>query len=263
MSRRQTTSHNILVFYTAPATPSAIHLSFRWHYCLMCSHYQALKDRERMWRRFGVDITQDMGNGDTWPLYLAPFVRRDPEKLEHTRQGLMGQFGLLAHWAKDKTLARKTYNARTESVAEKPTYRDVWRKGQRCIIPAEWIFEPSWETGKAVPWKIAHVDGEPLGIAGLWNRWRTPEGVELHTFTMLTVNAADHPLMKRFHRPDDEKRMVVILDPADFDRWLDCPPENMVGMMQQYPADLLTAEPSPLPPRRKKDEAEDVQRDLL
>lgn len=230
----------------------------------MCSHYRAPHDRERVRWWAGVDLVpDDLGPGDVWPLYQAPILRRDPDQLEHRREVVTGQFGLLAFWAKDVTQGRKTYNARTETVAERPTYRDAWRRGQRCIIPADWIYEPSWETGKAVPWRIQHVDGQPLGIAGLWSRWRAPDGSEQMTFTMLTVNATDHVLMRRFHRPDDEKRMVVILDPADYDRWLDCPTDQQMALMQQYPAELMTAEPAPQPPRKKKAEAEDIQRDLL
>lgn len=62
----------------------------------------------------------------------------------------------------------------------------------------------------------------PFGVAGIYCPWRHPDGRELLSFAMLTVNADDHPLMKRFHRPEDEKRMVVILDPEDYGNWLAC-----------------------------------------
>lgn len=208
------------------------------------------------------NIIDDLGPGDVWPLYRAPLLRRDPDQVDLVPEVAAGQFGMLAHWAKETKQARHTYNARIETVAEKATFREAWRRGQRCVIPAEWIYEPSWETGKAVPWKIGHADGNPLGIAGLWSRWRAPTGEDLLTFTMLTVNATDHPLMKRFHRPEDEKRMVVILDPADYGRWLDCPADQMMGMMTQYPAELLMAEAAPTPPRTKK-AAKDTQSNLL
>lgn len=229
----------------------------------MCSHYQAPTafERIRLWAGLReLSASLNPGPGDVWPLYRAPILRRDPDRVEHVREVVAGQFGMLAHWAKDITQARKTYNARTETVATKPSYRDAWKRGQRCVIPAEWIFEPSYELpGRPVPWKIRHAQDQMLGIAGLWSRWRAPAGGEdLLTFTMLTINAEDHPLMRRFHRPEDEKRMVVILDPADYDRWLDCPAGEMMGMMRQYPADLLTSEPAPRPPSKK---AETVKSD--
>lgn len=217
----------------------------------MCSHYQAMQDRAAMERHFGTPDAPDL-QSDIWPLYLAPYLRRDPDLAEHTREMRPGQFGLLPHWAKDTKLGRQTYNARSETAATKPAFRDAWKKGQRCIVPAAAIFEPNWETGLAVPWRITHAEGTPLGIAGLWSRWHGEQGQLIESFTMLTVNATDHPLMRRFHRPEDEKRMVVVLEPADYDRWLDCPVPDMMAMMTRYPAELLTAEPAPTPARVKK-----------
>lgn len=72
------------------------------------------------------------------------------------------------------------------------------------------MYEPDWRTGKHTPTRIARADGEPLGIAGLWDRWDAPEGPML-SFTMLTINADDHSFMCNYHRPEDENRMIVIL----------------------------------------------------
>lgn len=73
-------------------------------------------------------------------------------------------YGLVPRWAKDLTIGRYTYNARTETVAEKPSFRDAWRRGQHCIVPAEAICKPDWRCGKAVPTRIAHRDGKPLWL---------------------------------------------------------------------------------------------------
>lgn len=233
----------------------------------MCSHYQGLKDQDRLRRELGIGPVDPLPPLDIWPLFDGVYVRRDPDQAEHVRQGRVGQFGLLPHWAKDVKLGRQTYNARSETAAIKPSFKDAWKRGKRCIVPAEAIFEPSWETGKAVPWRISHADGALLGIAGLWSSWPAPDGSWRESFTMLTVNADSHPLMRRFHRPTDEKRMVVILDPADFDRWLDCPPDQMMAMMTQYSAEQLVAEAAPLPPRKKAEQPpaiiEDDQQRLL
>jgi putative SOS response-associated peptidase YedK len=154
------------------------------------------------------------------------------------------------HWAKDATIGRRTYNARAETVDEKPSFRDAWRLGRRCIVAAEDIFEPNWETGRAVRWRIRRKDGAPMGIAGLWSHWRAPDGDDVLSFTMLTVNADGHAVMKRFHRPDDEKRMVVVLDEADYDRWLDAPKDRMRDFLVRYPAEALEAEPAPRPAKK-------------
>ncbi len=94
--------------------------------------------------------------------------------------------------------------------------------GQRCIIPAEAIYEPCYESGRAVRWRIFQDGDVPLGIAGTYTTWKLPEGRHLHSMSMLTVNANGHTLMSRMHRPDDEKRMVVILGRDEYLSWLTC-----------------------------------------
>ena len=217
----------------------------------MCSNYRPITDVQLLHQHFGVTFsTPPVCPPETWPLYQAPAIRR-ADTLEHTREAFIGQFGLLPHWVRDTTLARRTYNARSETAHEKPSFRDAWRKGQRCIVPTDWVYEPNWETGKAVRWKIASADGSPLGIAGLWSTWRAPNGVEVLSFTMLTINADNHGLMRRFHKPEDEKRMVAILDESDYDAWLDCPVNRMMQMLLPWDADKLAAEATPLPSRTR------------
>lgn len=143
---------------------------------------------------------------------------------------------------------RKTYNARSETVATLPSFRDAWKRNQRCVIPAEAIFEPSYETGKAVRWRIQQPGEVPMGIAGVYTKWRSPEGLELFSFAMLTVNADGHPVMQRFHKSEDEKRMVVILDPKEYDDWLSCPVADAPRFFTQWMGPLDSF-PAPLPPR--------------
>lgn len=130
-----------------------------------------------------------------------------------------GLFGLLPHFAAEIAQGRRTYNARSETVA-KPQLPHGWAKSWRCIVPAEAIYEPNWESGKAERWMIQQPGEVPIGIAGIYTRWRAPDGREVFTFAMVTVNADGHPVMQRFHKPDDEKRMVVILHPDDYGTWL-------------------------------------------
>ena len=191
----------------------------------MCSHYQALKDRERLSRAFGVAPPPDEGKLDMWPGYLGPFIRRHPhadvrDEAVPVAESLNGLFGLVPHWATDTKITRSTYNCRSETAAVKPSFRDAYKRNQRCIIPAEAIYEPDWRSGKAVATRIEHVEGKPLGIAGLWSSWKSPKDGWLYSFSMLTINADAHPLMNHFHKPTDEKRMVVILPPARYQEWL-------------------------------------------
>ena len=214
----------------------------------MCSHYQALKDRERYQRRFGVTPQPDLGKSDMWPGYMGSFIRRHPhadigDEAVPERESLTGLFGLVPHWSQDTKITRHTYNARSETVAEKPSFRDAWRKAQHCIIPAEAFYEPDWRSGKAVPTRIAGSDGEPLGIAGLWSSWKSPKGEIIHSYTMLTINADAHPLMRMFHKPTDEKRMVVILPSERYQEWLEAPADLSMAFMRLCPADSLLTSP--------------------
>ena len=210
----------------------------------VCSHYQALKDRERYQRRFGAMPPPDLGKSDMWPGYVGTFIRRHPhadvgDDAVPEREALTGLFGLIPHWSNDSKITRHTYNARSETVAEKPSFRDAWRKGQHCIVPAEAFYEPDWRSGKAISTRIVGADGEPLGIAGLWSSWKSPKGEHVHSYTMLTINADDHPLMRLFHKSTDEKRMVVVLPPERYQDWLEAMPENSMDFMKMFDAHSL------------------------
>ncbi|MDP2371154.1 SOS response-associated peptidase [Rhodoferax sp.] len=216
----------------------------------MCSHYQAIKERERYFKQFGVFPPQDIERPDMWPGYRGLMVRRptatDPhDEAAPSLEILPGVFGLLPHWAKELKLARSTYNARSETAAEKPSFREAWRKAQHCIVPAEAFFEPDWQSGKAVPTRISRADGEPMGIAGLWSWWRPPGGEPTLSFTMLTINADPHPLMRNLHKPGGEKRMPVILPRGAYEAWLDAPAHASMTFMQACAAHELVANVAP------------------
>jgi putative SOS response-associated peptidase YedK len=149
---------------------------------------------------------------------------------------------LIPPWAKDTKIARHTYNARSETVGEKPSFRDAWRRAQHCVIPIDAFFEPDWRSGKAVPTRITLADGEPMGIAGLWSAWRDAQGTVVYSYTMLTINADAHPLMNQLHKPTDEKRMIVILPPARYDDWLQAPARDSLDFLQPWPAEALRAQ---------------------
>lgn len=88
------------------------------------------------------------------------------------------------------------------------------------------------------------ANGQPMGIAGLWATWRAPTGELVHSSTMLTLNADAHPLMRQFHRPTDEKRMVAILPESHYTDWLNAPVQHSPELLRLYPADLLAATPA-------------------
>lgn len=215
----------------------------------MCSNYVPVSRRDRLLTFFGVERERDDPRSDAWPLNVAPFIRLAGDGSQRLRVAEDGLFGLLPGFATEVGYGRRTYNARSETVHLLPSFRDAWAKGQRCIIPAEAIYEPNWESGQCVRWTIYQEGFIPFGIAGIYTPWRDPKtNRNTFSFAMLTVNADGHPLMRRFHKPEDEKRMVVILQPADYAEWLSCPVHEAPRFFRQWPGPLL-AEPLPLPPR--------------
>jgi putative SOS response-associated peptidase YedK len=219
----------------------------------MCSNYVAVTRLDRLLSFFGVEPAGEMDlPTEVYPLGLAPFIRLAEEgsgnKVIET-----GQFGLLPFFAKELAYGRRTYNARSETVDTLPSFRDSWAKGRRCIIPAECVFEPCYESGKAVRWCIQQPGQVPMGIAGIYfqhKALRDRNGKPIWSFAMLTVNADGHPVFQRMHKPGDEKRMVAILDQAEYDRWLLCSPAEAKTMCKQWmgPLDAFAApvnRPSP------------------
>ncbi len=212
----------------------------------MCSHYDPVDDAIRLKTNFDV-VDLPLGlKSSLWPGYHGPFIRRHEfadvgDDAVPERELVVGSFGMIPHWSKDATIARRTYNARSETVHEKPSYRDAWKFARHCIIPAEAIYEPDWRSGKAKAMRIARADGLPMGIAGLWSRWKSPAGEVVHSYTMLTINADDHPLMRNFHNPEDEKRMVVILPEGAYSDWLTATAAESRDFLREYPAEMLAA----------------------
>ena len=170
-----------------------------------------------------------------------------PAREAPVRELVAGQFGLVPRWVKSASDAKlrstKLVNARSETVTTSNNFRDAWLAGQRCIVPMMAFMEDDWRSGKAVPTRIARVDGKPMGVAGLWESWTGADGEVIVSYTLLTVNANSHALMSRYQQPGNEKRMVAILNEGAADAWLSARPEKAREFMRAYPANWLTANP--------------------
>jgi len=110
-------------------------------------------------------------------------------------------------------------NARVETVATSPAFKDAWKNGRRCLIPASWLQEPNWETNKCVWWQLRRSDGLPWMIAGIWSEWTDPSTGELvANYAMLTFNVNDHPLLRRLHRPEKHRVTDEVLPHEEQDK---------------------------------------------
>jgi len=148
------------------------------------------------------------------------------------------QWGLVPSWAKDPSIGNKMINARAETLPTKNAFRSALKR-RRCIIPADGFYEWRREAdGKTkTPIYIRMKSHKPFAFAGLWEVWRSDDGSELPTCTIIT--GAPNELLKSIH-----DRMPIILRPEAAKRWLEpreLPPEEMMPLLQPYPADEMEA----------------------
>ena len=123
------------------------------------------------------------------------------------------RWGLIPHWATDATIGAKLINARSETVAEKPSFRDALNR-QRCLIPADGFYE--WKRGSRfkTPFCFTMADDSVFAFAGLWDRWRDPQGKPIETCSIITTTP--NSLCAEVH-----DRMPVILPTEAYALWLD------------------------------------------
>ena len=209
----------------------------------MCTNFASTRNTAWVKKTLGVDLPSAYPE-EAYPGFVAPIAVQS-HKTGRVACGL-ARFGLIPAWAKDDKIARHTYNARSETVAEKPSYRNAWRKRQFCLVLADNFYEPNYATGKAVRWSIQTEDANPFGIAGIWDKWIDPSTGELVvSFSMLTVNADEHPVMRQFHKDGDEKRTPVIIQPRDYDHWLGADLPTATKMMTWVNMPDLKVSPQP------------------
>ena len=179
----------------------------------MCGRFVQTQRPEAYGEHFSVDLLKTEVLSPSWN--VAP-TDRVYAVAEHDGARMLGTFawGLLPWWSKDRKGSARNINARAETAAERPAFRDSFRE-RRCLIPADGFYE--WEPkdkGK-LPHYIYATDGAPLALAGLWSSWKDPEsGERLRTCTIIT--GEPNSLVARLH-----DRMPVILGSESWDTWLD------------------------------------------
>jgi putative SOS response-associated peptidase YedK len=196
----------------------------------MCGRYTLTTPAETLRALFEVNEWVRMrARYNIAPMQEAPIVRRTKEGGD--REAAMARWGLVPHWADDPSIGNRMINARGETASSKPAYRDSFRK-RRCLVPADGFYEwQKTDDGKR-PMLIRLEEPRPLAFAGLWSVWSPKEGGEdgrLETYTILTTNA--NRTLRGIH-----ERMPVILDPDQFDAWLDPEAEtsDLEAMLRPY-----------------------------
>ena len=202
----------------------------------MCGRYQIVTDAQALVDAFALEAELD----------AAPLARYNVAPASEQLVVLGGagarvarwhRWGLVPHWAKDRSIGYKTIIARGESVAVKPAFRAALRQ-RRCLVPATGYYEWKMLADGKQPYLIRLKSGELFAFAGLWETWTGPEG-ELRSFAIITT--APNALMARIH-----ERMPVIIPRAHYARWLDPAlqdPVEIQSMIASYPAEDLQAIP--------------------
>lgn len=205
----------------------------------MCGRYGRRADKQRIaeWMQAhdtGVfDDSYFAPSYNVAPQTLQPIVRLDTETGK--RELTVMRWGLVPFWSKDGKSAFNTINAKAETVATSPVYREAMKK-RRCLVPADWFYE--WQKLDAKtkqPYAIGLQDGSLFAFAGLWERWTDKvTGQVKDTFTIVTTDPNE--IMQGIH-----DRMPVILKPADYQRWMAPadPAQLPVDLLRPFPTEEL------------------------
>ncbi|WP_126429951.1 SOS response-associated peptidase [Brevibacillus marinus] len=219
----------------------------------MCGRFTLISDPEKIMNRFQLqEIPFDLK-----PRYNIAPGQMVPAIISESGKRKIGQlkWGLVPSWAQDEKIGYKMINARAETLAAKPAFRNLLVR-KRCIIPADGFYEwKAMDWGKQ-PMRIALKSGEPFGFAGLYDTWTAPDGRKLHTCTIITTQPNE--VVAEIH-----DRMPVILRPEDEQIWLDrerFDPLLLRSLLAPYDFDEMRAYPvSPIVGNPKNDVPECIE----
>ncbi len=199
----------------------------------MCGRYTLTSNPLALQQEFGLDVLPVLKpRYNLGPMQAAPIITDAAP-----RQLTLARWGLVPAWARDDQSAARTFNARSETVHQKATFK-VSLARQRCLVPCDGFYEWRAEGGTRHPLHIHRASKRPLAMAGLWSTWRSLKGDELLTFTVLTAPANE--FMSGIH-----ERMPVFLDGAARALWLSGPVDDVTPLLQvlkPWEGDALAAD---------------------
>ncbi len=207
----------------------------------MCGRFTLYSDPDRYADRFRANLAPDVRERFQPSWNVAPQMTVLGVRERHgTRQLELFSWGLVPGWARDASSASRTFNARCETLSARPAFRTAFRR-RRLLVPADGFYEWTATSGPRhrIPHYFTRVDGEPLALAGLWEVWRSPDGRQLRSATIVTT--ASGPDMDGIH-----DRQPVVLEPDTWERWLDPlfdDRDELEGMLHAGPAGLLHHRP--------------------
>lgn len=202
----------------------------------MCCRYTLIAPAKLLEELFRLEIL-----GELPPRYnIAPGgpVAAIRAPAAGARELTLFQWGLIPSWSKDPAIGTRLVNARSETAAEKPSFRAAMKR-RRCLIPANGFYEWVPIGAAKQPFYIQMKDERPFALAGLWEQWCGADGSEIESCTILTTEA--NSLLKTLH-----PRMPVIIHPEDYDRWMDPSnerPQEVQDLLRPFPPEGMEAHP--------------------
>ena len=199
----------------------------------MCGRFSIAKERDEIEDRFEIHIDPAMftKNYNAAPSQILPIITNEEQE-----QASFHKWGLIPHWAKDETIGNKLINARGETIAEKPSFRDAAEK-RRCLVITDGFYEWQRSGGEKQPYHITLADESLFTFAGLWESWKAEDGRDVRTFTIITTEPNE--LMKPIHN-----RMPVMLTPDNERVWIsDESLEDVMHLLKPYDEKEMNAYP--------------------
>ena len=179
---------------------------------------------------------------EVYPNYALPLLFKSDLGLEWRSVN----FGLIPKWAEDKSFGQKTYNARNETLLEKPSFIEAAQKAKFGVIPVTEFYESKYFDGKPQRWGVRRRDGQAFYIAALYEIAKIGDEI-VRSATMLTMDAIDHPMMKDFHEPGSVKRSVIVIPHARLDEWLSLKTPNLHSFVEGFPVEEFECSHVPKP----------------
>ena len=199
----------------------------------MCGRYTLIADLGDLAQRFefdGTDLSYDPGYNIAPTESVLTVTNFDGREAAHMR------WGLIPFWAKDPKIGARMINARAETVAGKPAFRNAMKR-RRCLVLADGYYEWQKTPAGKRPYRIILKSGEPFAMAGLWETWKDPQGNVVPSCTIITTAAND--FLAPIHN-----RMPVILPRESEEMWLESELEDaasLTGILAPYPEECMDA----------------------
>ncbi|GAB6254939.1 SOS response-associated peptidase [Peribacillus sp. N1] len=190
----------------------------------MCGRFTLFTDIEEIKDRFDIQGSFDGEYQFSYNIAPSQSVLSVINDGARNRLGYL-RWGLIPFWAKDEKVGYKMINARAETITEKASFRNAYKK-KRCLIIADSFYEWKKTPERKIPMRIKLKNHAPFGMAGIWESWKTPEGISVYSCSVITT--VPNELMTSIH-----DRMPVILKPEDEKEWLS-PTNNDPAYLQQY-----------------------------